>query len=68
MVSERGIEKWNSGWMIVAGRAVCTDCLESQALKDCESPFSHAPKCEASNEQTKHPWIALHEILDCARG
>jgi hypothetical protein len=67
MDSERGIEEWNARWMIDAGRAVCTGCLESQALKDCESPFSHAPTCEAS-EHAKHPWIALHGILDCARG
>jgi hypothetical protein len=67
MDSERGIEKWNAWWKIVAGRAVCTGCLESQALKDCERPFSHAPTCGAS-EHAKHPWIALHDILDCARG
>lgn len=63
-----GIEKWNAKWTIVAGRAMCTDCLESQALEDCETPFSHAPTCEANYEQIKSPWIALHEILDCARG
>jgi hypothetical protein len=68
MDSEREIEKWNARWMIVAGRAVCTGCLESQALEDCESPFSHARTCEASGEQAKHPWRALHDILDCARG
>jgi hypothetical protein len=68
MDSERGIEKWNAGWMIVAGRAVCTGCLESQALEDCESPFFHAPTCEATDEQAKHPWVALHDILDRARG
>ena len=67
MESERGIDKWNARWMIVAGRAVCTGCLENQALEDSESPFSHAPTCEAS-EQAQHPWIALHDILDCARG
>lgn len=68
MDSEREIEKWNARWMIVAGRAVCTGCLESQALEDCESPFSHASKCEAIGEPAKHPWITLHDILDCARG
>jgi hypothetical protein len=67
MHSERGIEKWNARWMIVAGRAVCTGCLESQALENCESLFSHAPTCEAS-EKANDPWIALHDILDCARG
>lgn len=68
MDSGRGIDQWNARWMIVAGRAVCTGCLEIQALEDCESLFSHAPICEASGEQAKHPWIALHDILDCARG
>lgn len=68
MVSDRGIEIWNARWMIIAGRVACTGCLESQALEDCEIPFSHAPACEASDEQTKHPWIALHDILDRARG
>lgn len=68
MESERGIEIWNARWMINAGRAVRTGCLESQALEDCESPFSHASICEASDEQAKHPWVALHDILDRARG
>jgi hypothetical protein len=67
MDSGRGIERWNARWVIVAGRAVCTGCLESQALEDCESPFSHAPTCKAS-EQAKHPWSTLHDILDYARG
>lgn len=68
MDREREIEKWNARWMIVAGRGVCTGCLESQALIDCEKPFSHAPICVAEDEQTKHPWAALHDILDHARG
>jgi hypothetical protein len=62
------IERWNTRWMIVAGRAVCSDCLESQALEDCERPFSHARTCEAKTEKSVLPWVALHEILDCERG
>lgn len=54
--------------MIVAGRAVCSDCLESQALEDCERPFSHARICAAKGEKSESPWVALHEILDFARG
>lgn len=42
MDSEQRVEQWNACWMIVAGRAVCTGCLESQALEDSENPFSHA--------------------------
>ncbi|EGH72318.1 hypothetical protein B1F69_15045 [Pseudomonas syringae] len=68
MDNEPRIEKWNTQWMITAGRAVCSVCLENQALDDCERPFSHARKCEASRDKFKHPWVALHEILDCARG
>lgn len=68
MDSEREIEKWNARWIIVAGRAVCTGCLESQALVDCESLFFHAPTCEAGHDQTQHPWVELHDILDRARG
>lgn len=68
MDNERRIEKWNTQWMIVAGRVVCTGCLESQALEDCERSFSHARTCEDSDEKSKHPWVALHDILDCARG
>jgi len=68
MDNERRIEKWNARWMIAAGRAVCTGCLESQALEDCEKQFSHAPTCEAGVEKFTHPWIALHDILDSARG
>jgi hypothetical protein len=47
---------------------VCAGCLESQALGDCDSQFSHAPTCEASDELAKHPWVALHDILDRERG
>ncbi|KPM68431.1 hypothetical protein HB13667_02240 [Pseudomonas putida] len=68
MEIERRIEKWNDLWMIVAGRVVCTGCLESQALEDCERPFLHAGTCEASHGKKEYPWAALHEILDCARG
>lgn len=68
MDAERKIERWNARWMIVAGRAVCTGCLESQAMKDCESPFFHARVCDVSDEKSKHPWNELHEILDSARG
>jgi len=68
MDNERNIEKWNTQWMIVAGRAVCSDCLESQALEDCERPFPHACGCKASGEKSEHPWVALHDILDCGRG
>jgi hypothetical protein len=62
------MEKWNARWMIVAGRAVCTNCMASQALEDCESPFSHADACGASDQESKQPWVALHSILDSARG
>lgn len=68
MDSERRIEKWNAKWMIVAGREVCIDCLESQALEDCESAFRHARACETSDGKPDHPWIGLHDILDFARG
>lgn len=46
--------------MIVAGRAVCTSCMESQALEDCESPFSHADACVARDQESQQPWVALH--------
>lgn len=68
MDNERKIQKWSARWMIVAGRAVCADCLESQALEDCEEHFFHDPACQASTEEFKHPWITLHDILDFARG
>lgn len=54
--------------MIVAGRVVCTSCMESQALEDCEIPFSHSLECEARDDKFKNPWVALHDVLDCARG
>lgn len=68
MGREQKIERWNAKWMIVAGRVVCTGCLESQALEDCESHFFHAHVCEISDEKSKHPWVDLHDILDSARG
>jgi len=68
MDSEQRVEQWNARWMIVAGRAVCTGCLESQALEDSESPFAHAHACKTNDEKSNHPWIALHDILDYARG
>jgi len=66
--NERAIEQWNAQWMIVAGRAVCTSCAASQALEDCEQPFSHADTCAINKEGNKHPWVALHDMLDRARG
>lgn len=68
MDSDRTIEKWNAQWMFVAGRAVCRGCLESQALENCERPFPHALPCELSEGSSDHPWVALHDILDRARG
>ncbi|WP_285348463.1 hypothetical protein [Pseudomonas sp. ME-P-057] len=68
MEIERSIEKWNARWMIVSGRAVCTSCMESQALEDCEKAFCHADTCAVSNQESKHPWGSLHVILDYARG
>jgi hypothetical protein len=64
---ERRIEQWNARWMVVAGRVVCTRCLESQALTDCEKEFSHAIECNAELGDNT-PWVALHDILDRARG
>jgi len=66
--TERGVEEWNGRWSIVAGRAVCTGCMESQALEDSESPFLHADTCPASDVEGHHPWAALHHILGSARG
>jgi hypothetical protein len=67
MDSECRIGKWSAAWMIVAGRVVFTNRMESQALEDCEIPFSHALECEARDE-IQNPWVALHDVLDCARG
>lgn len=67
MDTERSIERWNARWVIVAGRVVCTECMESQALKDCESEFFHARDCDAKACGLM-PWITLHDILDTARG
>lgn len=67
MDSERKIEQWNARWMIVAGRAVCTNCMESQALADCEKQFIHARECNSEPGDIM-PWIALHDILDGVRG
>lgn len=55
MDNKRKIEKWSARWMIIAGRAVCAGCLESQALEDCEKQFSHDPACKARAEEVKHP-------------
>jgi hypothetical protein len=67
MESERRIEQWSTQWMIVAGRAVCTGCIESQALEDSERQFAHASDCKAEPPEVG-PWAALHDILDAARG
>lgn len=68
MEIEQRIEKWNARRVIVGGRIVCAVCSGSQALKDCDMRFSHARMCEAREDECKHPWSALHDILDCARG
>lgn len=68
MENERRIEEWNGRWSIVAGRAVCAYCMQSQTLEDCETPFLHADTCPGSEVGGHHPWVALHDILDNARG
>lgn len=68
METERRIEEWNGRWSIVAGRAVCNGCMESQALEDCDNPFLHAGTCVGSDGEGHRPWVALHRILDSARG
>jgi hypothetical protein len=67
MNAEHEIEAWNARWAIVAGRAVCTSCMESQALEECETPFAHAPVCRAAVREL-HPWVDLHRLLDRYRG
>ena len=67
MDTVRSIERWNAQWMIVAGRAVCTECLESQALEDSEARFIHASDCKPDSAEPL-PWVALHDILDATRG
>lgn len=68
MDNESRIEKWNARWMIIAGRALCASCLESQAKEECDRQFLHVLTCEADDEKSRHPWVALHDVLDCARG
>jgi hypothetical protein len=53
---------------IVAGRAVCSGCMKSQALEDCEASFLHADTCPAGGVESYQPWVALQYILDNARG
>jgi len=53
---------------IVAGRMVCTDCMQSQALEVCEAPFAHAPECKAATGEDQQPWADLQRILDWYRG
>lgn len=67
MDTKRSMERWNAQWMIVAGRAVCTECMESQALEDSEASFIHASDCKPDPAEPR-PWVALHDILDAARG
>ena len=67
MDTELRIERWNAQWIIVAGRAVCTHCMESQPLKDSEASFVHAGDCTPDSAELR-PWVALHDILDAERG
>lgn len=68
MDAEQAIEGWNAQWAIVAGRMVCTDCMQSQALEECETPFARAAECNAVTGGDQQPWVTLHDILDQARG
>lgn len=68
MDTEQAIESWNARWAIVAGRMVCTDCMQSQALEDCEAAFAHDPECKAATGGAQQPWADLHSILDRYRG
>jgi hypothetical protein len=64
---ERSIEQWNARWTMIAGRMVCTSCMESQHIEDCEKRFVHDHGCESESEDVK-PWVALHNALDAQRG
>jgi hypothetical protein len=68
MDAEHEIEAWNTRWAITAGRAVCTDCMQSQALEECDTPFAHDPECKAATGGDQQPWADLHCILDGHRG
>lgn len=68
MDAEHEIEAWNAQWVIATGRAICTSCMQSQALEDFETRFAHASEWKAAGGGDQQPWVALHDILDQTRG
>jgi hypothetical protein len=59
---------WSAAWALIGGIVVCTGCMNSQTIKQCEEPFPHEPGCKAKDEVTERPWAELHQILDDERG
>lgn len=63
-----GIQEWNSVFVLIGGRVVCSGCMTAQLLTESEKSFPHSPGCKHDDDETQHPWQTLHELLDAERG
>jgi hypothetical protein len=68
MDSNQRMIAWSSAWALVGGLVVCTGCMRSQPIYQCEQAFFHEPGCKAKDTVETLPWAELHQILDCERG
>ena len=68
MDAESKLKEWNDAFLIAKGHVVCTRCLRTQPMSSAGSPFPHQAGCRHISSTYGRPWIALHNILDQARG
>lgn len=62
------IHEWNAVFVLMGGSVVCSGCSMAQPLEGAEKRFQHLPGCKHDDQETQHPWVMLHDILDVQRG
>jgi hypothetical protein len=62
------INEWNAVFVLMGESVVCSGSMVAQPLSQSEERFRHSPGCKHDDEDTQHPWKALHDILDKERG
>ena len=68
MDSSQQIQGWNAVFLLAKGRVICSECMSFQDLGDADQVFQHSDACRYREVGLIRPWVALHEILDSARG
>ena len=68
MSTNERMVNWTSSWALANGVVVCIACKKSQPANEADHEFQHEEGCEVADGIAAHPWVALHDILDCERG